>query len=80
MAKADLLKWIMEHDPPLRGTCPKTPPNTYTIPESECTRELTDYDRFNAVTNEATARLALEARCPPLTPTQVEEAMVQYLL
>lgn len=64
MAKADLLKWIAAHSPPLTGKCSVTNP--------------TDYNLFNAVTNAATALAALRSRIPPLTEADVTAGMVEY--
>lgn len=79
MAKADLLKWILHHDPPLMGACPTTPAPTYNPEDEECAKYKTDYERFNAVTSEAEARDALMRRVPPLTMADVEAGMVEYL-
>ena len=84
MAKADLLKWILAHSPPLMGTCPiaKNPPyapDDQTDGQESWTFHKTDYNRFNAVTTEAEARAALTSRVPPLTVADVEAGMVEYL-
>ena len=79
MAKADLLKWILAHDPPLMGSCPTTPAPTYNPEDTETEKHKTDYERFNAVTSEAEARAALMRRVPPLTMVDVEAGMVEYL-
>jgi hypothetical protein len=71
MTKADLLLWVSSHSPPLTGKCPvKTDTTSPTF--------LTDYNRFNAVTNATEARAALQGRVPPLTQANVELAMVEY--
>jgi hypothetical protein len=71
MTKADLLKWVASHSPPLTGKCP-------VVKDSTNPPFKTDYNRFNAVINATTAKAVLLSRSPPLTAKDVNDAMVEY--
>jgi hypothetical protein len=83
MAKADLLKWVASHSPPLTGQCPvkaNAPTGAIANDTASTTKTIheTDYNRFNAVSSAAEALAALQKRSPPLTSADITAAMVEY--